>query len=196
MFEDLAVHVSIPKISGSKVGPFEEYTEEQEEFKIGLQDSYEIGNEDSVPDYDPLYYSILEVDMIGEGTATHPEKGLGVAAILEYTEDLKVDLKFEIEDSIVLLNDVPLMLEEDHDKSNNFSCLRAGGHFDVGTKQCITFQLLSKVCIKVDFDEETDKWVLNKTEDVQLSPRTDFAGVGCFDSDSKALLYKKLYMSQ
>ena len=96
-----------------------------------------------MPDYDPLYYSISEVDIIGSGTAAHPDKGLGGVPILEYTEDLKVDLKFEIEDSTVLLEAVPLMLKKNLISKGEYSCLRAQGHFDVETKQCITFELLT-----------------------------------------------------
>ena len=50
--------------------------------------------EGSAPTYEPLFYAISEVNVTGPGTVAHPMKGLDYGPILEYSDDLTIDIDF------------------------------------------------------------------------------------------------------
>ena len=101
------------------VGPFEAKTEEVKDFQVGIHDSYDEGMEGSAPTYQPLYYTIPEVNVTGSGTVAHPMKGLDYGPILEYSDDEKIDLDFTIDGSPISLTEIPLITREVHHHAVN-----------------------------------------------------------------------------
>ena len=84
-----------------------------------IHDSYDQGTEGSAPTYKPLYYAISEVNVTGSGTLADPMKGLDYGPILEYSDDLKTDIAFQIEGSQLVVPDVPLVRRQIHHHASN-----------------------------------------------------------------------------
>ena len=112
-FSNLTIYVSIPQINHTLVGPLEAKDAEVEEHQVGSQDSYAEGSADSAPAYQPLYYAVSGVNVVGPGTPADPW-GLDYGAILEYSDDLKMDIAFRIDGSTVYVSDIPLMQRAVH----------------------------------------------------------------------------------
>ena len=105
------------------------------------------------------------------------------------------------------MSNIPLIRREvHHHASGQYQCTRLGGLFDVNSKRCATYTALVKVCVKVNLDEASGRWELNRTALVDTSvipPPTTLKAddhdalahlkdFGCFDADSKAVLYDRM----
>ena len=104
--------------------------------------------------------------MTGPGTVAHPLKGLDYGPILEYSDDLKIDINFLIgtDQSSQRIPGIPLISREvHHHATNQYQCTRLGGLFDVHSKSCTTYTELVKVCVKVNLVETSGGWELNRT---------------------------------
>ena len=162
-FTNLEIYINVPQEDQILIGPFEVKNQEEQEFQVGIQDSYYEGVTDSAPSYNPLFYMASHVNVVGTGTPAHPENGLDYGAILEYSDDLIMDINVQIDSSVVLITGIPLMQRQIHHHGSSYQCNRLQGHFDVETSSCTFYEQLAKVCVKVNLNEESGNWELNST---------------------------------
>ena len=113
-FSNLTIFVSNPQVNHIPVGPFESRNEEVLEHQVGSQDSYEEGTDESAPTYQPHYYAVSGVNVVGSGTPADRTKGLDYGSILEYSDDLKMDINFSIDGSSVPVSGIPLLQKTTH----------------------------------------------------------------------------------
>ena len=123
------------------VGPFSMMEQEPEELQVESHDSYDKSTTVSAPQYTPLYYQINDVNLTGPGTLAHPMKGLDYGPILEFSSDLRADLEFTIDGSVLTVADIAVLKEHRFQHAaNDYQCTRMSGHFDTESKRCTSYQ--------------------------------------------------------
>ena len=60
-----------------------------------------------------------EVNLTGPGTLAHPMKGLDFGPILEFSNELKADIEFSIDDSAVYVPNITVLKERNYHHASN-----------------------------------------------------------------------------
>eukprot|EP00347_Sterkiella_histriomuscorum_P013599 403364101 len=181
MFKKLNIQINTVQHSGSLSPNFQAVINHLESKEINDHDFYSYK-----PQYESLYYELSGEQSLNVGLPEF-QSFPGENEPNSYTFIVHVnDTNDSSRSSQINIDSVPIFQSKIHPTRSQLLCNKVFGYFMTSTQHCYLFYRLSEMCVKINRDNQTEKWALNDT----------FGTYGCQGLNSTVAEYAQIKVSE